>query len=349
MANNETADPPTRTSKTETGYIKRAIQLYNAVKRDFLVAASIDGSPTHFSVSAFVDRLLEKRQTYRASSWRYNRTAVVFALEQKALQDKWSADVIKDGIERLHAASPPHHDIKLPAHTSSGKSKRFFEEDFERVYNLALTRRSRFAEPLVHFLHANLLAGLRPCEWPSACLSMTNSAEALWTLTIRNAKDSNHRALGSYRELRWRELPHDLVEHVSACIAIAQDAQFERTLSSMSDLLADLTRQLWPTRHSYPTLYSTRHEAIARWKARYLHPDQTMEERLRGLAIIAALCGHATDETATKHYGRPRRGRDRITAFPVPAPDPARVILVRQVFDFGLKSFNPKLTTSFPD
>jgi hypothetical protein len=55
-----------------------------------------------------------------------------------------------------------------------------------------------------------------------------------------------------------------------------------------------LSRELWPGRETHPTLYSTRHEAIAQWKNFYLHPGQTAEEREHGLAMIAALCGHAT-------------------------------------------------------
>jgi hypothetical protein len=59
-------------------------------------------------------------------------------------------------------------------------------------------------------------------------------------------------------------------------------------LSSMGSLPADLTRELFPTRNEHPTLYSARHEAIARWKGKYLWPGQTIEEQIAGLAIVVA-------------------------------------------------------------
>jgi hypothetical protein len=76
-----------------------------------------------------------------------------------------------------------------------------------------------------------------------------------------------------------------------------------------------------------------RHEATARWKAVYLSADQSNEERVAGLAIVAALLGHISDETASKHYGRARRGEREIQRFPVPCADPEEVAKVQQRLD----------------
>jgi hypothetical protein len=84
-------------------------------------------------------------------------------------------------------------------------------------------------------------------------------------------------------------------------------------------------------------LYTPRHEAAARWKAVYVNSATTDEERLRGLAIVAALLGHATDETATIHYGRPRRGEGGSSRFPVPVPDAAEVARVRRRMQMKLE------------
>jgi hypothetical protein len=162
---------------------------------------------------------------------------------------------------------------------------------------------------------------------------------------VQNAKNSNGRALGHQRVLRWPQLSRDLVEHVEQCIAIAESENYARMLSSMGSLPADLTRELFPTRNEHPTLYSARHEAIARWKGKYLWPGQTIEEQIAGLAIVVALAGHASDETATIHYGRPRRGRDRISAFPVPSADPERVAMVRSVFDLNREALHRCIRT----
>jgi hypothetical protein len=53
-------------------------------------------------------------------------------------------------------------------------------------------------------------------------------------------------------------------------------------------------------------------------------------ERLEALAIIAALSGHGSDETASKHYARANAasGKSR-----VPSADPAEVQNVRRVIE----------------
>jgi hypothetical protein len=55
---------------------------------------------------------------------------------------------------------------------------------------------------------------------------------------------------------------------------------------------------------------------------------QNPAERLEALAIIAALSGHGSDETASTHYARPDAASGKN---PVPAADPAEVQNVRQV------------------
>jgi hypothetical protein len=330
-------DEPTRTPDTESGYLKRFKQLFNSIKK-----TTLDGDRNRmFTVTVFIDGFLEKRASYRANSWRYNRNATIFGLQQKAMQEFGLSEEIARGIERLRAAPAPRHDGDLPPRTSSRKQNRFFEEDLERVSHLALSRRSSYAEPLTNFLHGTMLSGFRPCEWPSAALTWRPVPGFEWELKVQNAKNSNGRALGDFRILRWSQLSRDHLEHVTECIAMAENENYRRILATMRSLLADLTRELFPTRNEHPTLYSARHEAIARWKSKYLWPGQTIEERIAGLAIVAALAGHASDETATIHYGRPRRGRDRISAFPIPTADAGRVAMVRQVFHFNREVLGP--------
>jgi hypothetical protein len=63
--------------------------------------------------------------------------------------------------------------------------------------------------------------------------------------------------------------------------------------------------------------------------------DQSPEERTRARAVLAALLGHASDATATQHYGRPGRGGREISRFPSPHADPAEVAKVRRQLNFG--------------
>ena len=87
-----------------------------------------------------------------------------------------------------------------------------------------------------------------------------------------------------------------------------------------------ITKGLFPKRGLRPTLSSPRHAAAARWKMAYVTSALNEEQRLPGLAIVAAMLGHASDETATKHYARASTGDG---VYPVPEPDPAEIARIR--------------------
>jgi hypothetical protein len=57
---------------------------------------------------------------------------------------------------------------------------------------------------------------------------------------------------------------------------------------------------------------------------------------MHGLAVVAALLGHASDATATAHYGRPHQGERGSARFPVPVADPAEVARVRRRMQLNL-------------
>ena len=68
--------------------------------------------------------------------------------------------------------------------------------------------------------------------------------------------------------------------------------------TEISRRLSTAVSKLWPTRKMKPTLYSGRHQFAANLKAAGY-----------SRAEIAALMGHATDETAGQQYGRKKAGR----------------------------------------
>lgn len=118
------------------------------------------------------------------------------------------------------------------------------------------------------------------------------------------------------------------MQDIFAWIKTAKDVDYDRRLNTVGHVLWEITRELWPRRYEWPTLYSTRHVAIAAWKAFYVRKGQSPTERLEALAIIAALSGHGSDETASTHYARPNAASGKSS---VPAADPAEVRKVRQV------------------
>jgi len=91
-----------------------------------------------------------------------------------------------------------------------------------------------------------------------------------------------------------------------------------------------ISNRIFQRRKRRPTLYSPRHEAAARWKSDYMAGTATLEQRIEGAAMVAALLGHASDSTATSHYGRPQCGESGGSRYPTPVPDGAEVARVRK-------------------
>jgi hypothetical protein len=352
------AGGPTSTPGTQAAYAKRYRQLNVAARRESLLVASTTGTHPSLTPNAFVEYLLARRPQYRANSWRQVRRAAIYGMTQEAERDPAAAPAIYAAISRLEAAAPAPQE-NLPPRTSNTKAKRCSEKDLERICLAALAGRvrsprsksgarrpirtpSRICSPpspngkkLVSGLRASYVSGCRPCEWPRAIFRRSTVPGFQFELVVPNAKNTNGRSTGVLRTLRWESLPEDVVVDLTNWIAIARGPNYARLLASLGSLLSRITRDLFPRRKKQPTLYSMRHEATARWKAVYLSADQSNEERVAGLAIVAALLGHSSDETASKHYGRPRRGERRIARFPVPHADPAEVAKVRQRLDLN--------------
>jgi hypothetical protein len=197
-----------------------------------------------------------------------------------------------------------------------------------RIGHAALARQTQGAIDLVLYFKAAVPTGLRPCEWPRARFGKSTRDGYCWMLVVENAKATNGRANGPLRTLHWEELAPELVHDILAWIKIAQDVDYDRRLNTIGHALWEITRALWPRRNEWPTLYSARHVAIAAWKAFYVRKGQSPAERLEALAVIAALSGHGSDETASTHYARASTASGKS---PVPAADPAEVQNVRQV------------------
>ena len=304
--------------------------------------------PAPFTVVAFVDWLTStKRPHLLPNSWNQVRTASAFGLRHDPQAAKMAGTLLDATIARLVAtpADPPKNSV---ANTSHGKAKRFAPGDLDRICHAALGSRSPNGATLADCLRATTITGLRECEWPAAKLRRATVAGFEWELIVQSGKATNGRSHGETRTLRWPTMTieelHVIQRWLSHAKQTANAGRYDRLMSTLRDLMHDICKSLFKRRNSLPTLYTARHEAAARWKAFYAHRELSKEERLTGLAMVAALLGHASDETATRHYGRPKRGEEG-GSFSIPAPDPAEVARVRQRFGKRLARI-PKSTSS---
>jgi hypothetical protein len=315
---------PARSPQTERDYERRFLQL----KR----AARTEGNRT---VPQFCEWLIKVRcPTLSASSWRQVRCAARWGLSRQRVKQPHLADQIDAAIDALQAARASRPGLPLPLRTSRQKAKRWDDDDLAKIRHRALSGTSPNREALADFLEAGNLTGLRPIEWPTAKFGRSAVPGFDWELVVKNAKQDAVRAHGDTRSLRWASLDDASVAAIENTIRRAREAQQAGTYSSwqtsLRDLMYRLTLRLFPRRKHRPTPYTGRHAAAARWKAHYAPSAASLEQRIEGLAHVAALLGHATDATATSHYARPTADERGSAGFPVPVADPAEVARIRK-------------------
>lgn len=135
--------------------------------------------------------------------------------------------------------------------------------------------------------------GLRPCEWQHAKLIGTD-------LLVKNAKATNGRAHGETRTIQlYRAQPEVLetIQHLLGIMKKYQGVDFTAMYHSVRDAIATVARRVLSSRRRYPSLYTARHCFSAAAKNSF------------SKAEVAALMGHASLETAPRHYASAWRAR----------------------------------------
>jgi hypothetical protein len=218
---------------------------------------------------------------------------------------------------------------KRQLRTSQCKQKGI-EDELDRICYAALATKSPNRQSLVAYLQAGTLAGARFTEWPTANFGPAQVTGFKFQLTFANGKQGNGRAHGERRTLLWEDLPADQVRFLTMWIETsakaAQEGRYETLHDTLGDFMLRVTKKLFrKDKQRRPTLSSVRDAAVARWKQTYVKEAETEEAKQLGRAVVAALMGHASDESATKHYARARKGGGK---YPTPRADPAEVASV---------------------
>lgn len=289
---------------------------YLARDRQLRAACAIAHGRAVVSDRDYVDWLIEvKRPQLKESSWRQYRCAAAYALEKVGGCEPLAL------ASRLRATEPSAANVRsaLPRRTSAMKSKRPPQADMDRLNAKILASRSPYRNQLCAYLKAATMTGLRPCEWPSVKLRLQDDT---LIVTVTNAKANDLRAHSAERTLMFVRLSRKYVQPLSDWLDAVMRAgeDYPRLLKALGDALRWFTRRTFPQRSDWPTLYTPRHLFAANAKARYADdPAQ--------LAIVAALLGHSSDATATKHYAKGAGG-----SFPAPNANSAEIGLVRALF-----------------
>jgi integrase len=288
-----------KTDKTIAEYRIRATQL---IKNAGLALGS--DRPTMHEVAVW---LVDKQPSLSRATWRQYRSALLCFFEDPASESAASAD--KESAIALLKSTPSSRCRRRGVHTSAKKQKKISEADLEKLAGYFDDNTDiRHGIATFFWLVSGRWTGLRPLEWESAQLIVNAAGEH--ELHVMNAKNTNERSHGPGRIVHLSNVTEQELEVIRlhlAYVASARDngTEFEQYYKQCRDCLYKANRTLWPRRPKNICLYSARHQFAA-------------DAKKSGLSktAIAALMGHASEETAATHYGRRTAGRGgfRVTA-----------------------------------
>lgn len=210
-------------------------------------------------------------------------------------------------IRLLNEASSKDCAKKGGANTSGGKSKKVSATDRSLLLDALRSSGSKSAGLAADYFEAGLILGPRPVEWVHSAFEVLPQlppvdapSGATHVVHFRNAKrDENEiRGNGEVRSL-YVTLTTAEAALVARVIGDANDhaTDWATHYNNLRAALRYAGRKLWPRRKSVPCFYTTRHQSQADAKA----SGKRLNE-------IAAMFGHASDNTSTQHYARATQG-----------------------------------------
>lgn len=206
--------------------------------------------------------------------------------------------------------------------TSSQKSKKFSDEEFELFLSEVKKLKWKWSMYAAVWIAANRLVGLRPSEWRNVVLKEGNSI----ILEVGNGKHTNGRANGEFRHIDITDLSKNELVIIKRQLKLASKfattvADWNAYYGGVRQAIYRIARRIQGDQRKYLSFYSTRHQFSADAKASGMSK-----------AEVAALMGHASDKTATSHYGKKKHGG---SGFRV-KPDANEVATVRIKIDKSL-------------
>lgn len=284
-----------KTEDTKKKYMERAIQLINRATKDLQISTA-----DNIDVRQLVVWLVEKKPTISRSTWRQYKSSIIFYLEHhKEIQ------AANEAIEYLKDITS-NGAIKHSTKTSSQKLKKITFQDWHKIEEYLKARDLKWHKQLRDWLRSSILTGLRPIEWRNTIYTESNGVPML---IIKNAKHTNGRSHGATRTLILENIRVEDIKTIKTHLAnikiFSGMDEYAYFYNGCHFALYKACRECWPKRKKHITLYSTRHQFSANAKASGFSKQE-----------IAAMMGHAIDDTATKHYGRKTAGNESLSVTP---------------------------------
>lgn len=266
-------------------------------------------------IEAFIRLCDNPDWVLRSSTTRTYKARMIKRIEVEVAAGQYEPDYAIAGAAKIYELLDQRRGYP-EARTSRLKCMEVTREEVELIADDLQKRMAKKADMvnMALFLFVQLAPrlGLRPCECERARLVGR-------ILIILNAKFSNARTPGVDRRICLERTPEPFVLDVERLIGIVKalvdkHGSWKKVHAILAERLARICRRLRLVRIS---LYSLRHVAIATWKRKKLSRVE-----------IAAMAGHISVKTASRHYAPSRHGWDPQTV--CIKGDPQTISVVRQ-------------------
>lgn len=299
----------TRALSTIKDYLRRSTSLLLGIPAHYMANPENGLHPLEIA-----NWLHDKAPGLSKSGFRQYKAALTCYMQAMAAEYPEEADDYEAGLAAMakltsKLAAPRH---ALPPRTSSGKVKYIKLDDLTKLSGAMLLSPADWPPRAFFFLTAGLVTGLRPIEWQNATL-IGNTEDGGLIIQVANAKHTNGRGNGETRTVTtpggW--MAEYTLRHMELLANWIADGQtYTQYYENSRAAIYEATRRLWPKdKRRHYSLYSGRHQFCANLKL----SGNTRRE-------IADLMGHASEETATAHYGKRRVGYSALAPHQVSLP-----------------------------
>lgn len=291
-----------RSKKTKKAYLKRAKTLLTSLQNHM---NNNYGENVAITPEFLIEWFLWLTKELSGSSFRQYKNSLVYIFEVTKRKE------LETALRELSRDAFPGPKPKKKL-TSAMKTKKVTAKDEASITNILLNNTKDLGDDTLSYrtyvyFKATILTGLRPNEWASSKLksnyTMPDGTREKLVLIVINGKATNGRSHGKYRHVILSDLSDSDIKliamHKRFVIShLMNDKDYIKYYDACRGKLYRTCKALWPNRKTRVSLYSGRHQFSANLKA----SGATRPE-------VAATMGHATDETASEHYGRKSAGR----------------------------------------
>lgn len=260
--------------------------------------------------------LLELESHVQPSTYRFYKAAVHHAIKVEPgemdaqILEILEPEITEDHTERQHAIDLARQSNLTTLKCAQQRAEHLPAADWVILINALLGTKSKWGRPAAVWLVSTMKTGLRPCEWSSACLTGTS-------LVVQNGKATNGRAFGKTRTLDLFRASKETLAAVEEFLAIVQShgpMGYAALYRGVRELIADVGRRALSPRDRYPSIYTARHAFAS--SAKLSFPQH----------VVAALMGHASVQTAPRHYASARFARGGRPLEVTPSPQDVEAV-----------------------